>query len=393
MLPKYYEFQNAAKILSGRNALENIPFELKNLGASRPLLLTDRVLQDMGLSEEVIRSLAAGGIEPGGVFADIPADSSLEVVREIAGLYRDRACDSLVALGGGSVLDTAKGVNILVSSGHEDLRELMGVEILRRRLRPLIAIPTTAGTGSEATLVAVIADPEHNIKLEFISYHLLPDVAVLDPRLTLSLPPRVTAATGMDALAHAVEAYTSIQKNPVSDAYAWSAISLIRDYLPRAVADGRNEEARLAMANAALLAGAAFSNAMVGVVHAIGHACGGVSRVPHGVAMAVLLPHGMEYNRDKVGEAYGELLLPLAGAEVYARTPGQARADKAIACVRELGLKFQRETGLPLTLREAGVVEQDLERIAQTALNDGAIIANPKEVDFEDIMGILRRAF
>jgi len=393
MLPSYYEFQNSVKILSGKNALENIPFELRNLGAKRPLLLTDRVLYEMGLIKHVVKPLTESGIEPGGLYADIPADSSLAVVKEIAGLYREMECDSLIALGGGSVLDTAKGVNILVSSGKEDLKELMGMEILRHRLRPFIAIPTTAGTGSEATLVAVVANPDQNVKMEFISYHLIPDVAVLDPRLTLSLPPRVTAATGMDALAHAVEAYTSVQKNPVSDAYAWAAVNLIRAYLPRAVADGHDEEARLAMANAALLAGAAFSNAMVGVVHAIGHACGGVSHVPHGVAMAVLLPYGMEYNQDKVGDAYGELLLPLAGAEVYARTPLTARADKAIACIREFGRKFQRETGLPVTLREAGVAERDLERIATTALNDGAIIANPKEVAFQDIMEILRRAF
>ncbi|HEY8347702.1 MAG TPA: iron-containing alcohol dehydrogenase [Symbiobacteriaceae bacterium] len=164
----------------------------------------------------------------------------------------------------------------------------------RKRHVPFAVIPITAGTGSETTLVAVIAHPEQKVKMEFVSHHFLPDVAVLDPRMTRSLPPRLTAATGMDALVHAIEACTCIQRNPLSDAYAWAAIKLIREYLPRAVANGRDIEARLAMANAALMAGAAFSNSMVGLVHAIGHACGSVARVAHGTAMAILLPHVME---------------------------------------------------------------------------------------------------
>ena len=178
-----------------------------------------------------------------------------------------------------------------------------------------MAVPTTAGTGSEATLVAVVANPALQVKMEFLSYHLLPDVAVLDPRMTETLPPRITASTGFDALVHAIEAATCLQRNPVSDSFAERAIRQITQSLPRAVKNGRDRRARMAMANGSLLAGAAFSNSMVGLVHAIGHALGGVCHVAHGDAMTILLPAVMQYNLDKCRERYGELLLHVAGPE------------------------------------------------------------------------------
>jgi alcohol dehydrogenase len=292
------------------------------------------------------------------------------------------------------VIDTAKGVSVVITENDSDLMKYAGAEILnKRRAMPFLVVPTTAGTGSEVTLVAVIADPERHVKMEFVSYTLLPDVAVLDPRMTLSLPPRATASTGMDALSHAVEAYTGLQKNPLSDAHAFAAINLIREYLPRVVENGRDEEARLAMANASLMAGAAFSNSMVGIVHAIGHACGGVSGVAHGDAMAILLPFGMDYNLDAVAGHYAELLLPLAGAEVYASTPREKRAARSVSVVRELLSGLNSRCGLPCRLRDVGVQEKDMKAIAKTAVNDGAVITNPKAVDIEDVMDILRKAF
>lgn len=393
MIPSYFEFHNSVKILSGAGALEHIPFELKNLGGQRPIVLTNEMLVKLGLVEPVLAALRESEIGIGALFQDIPNDSSVQVVNRIARIYRDSGCDSIVAVGGGSVIDTAKGLNIVISENADDLMERMGVEILARRMQPFIVVPTTAGTGSEATLVAVIANQERNIKMEFVSYKLLPDVAVLDPRMTLSLPARLTAATGMDALSHAVEAYSCLQKNPLSDAYAFAAISLIREYLPRAVANGRDVEARMAMANASLMAGIAFSNSMVGIVHAIGHACGGVAHVPHGDAMAILLPHGMEYNLEKAGAHYAELLLPLAGADAYARTSAAERAKRAIAAVRELTERLKRACGLPTRLSEVGVKKDDFRLIARTAINDGAAIVNPVEVGYDDVMAILEKAY
>ncbi|TAH63043.1 MAG: iron-containing alcohol dehydrogenase, partial [Gottschalkiaceae bacterium] len=267
------------------------------------------------------------------------------------------------------------------------------LEVIEGKLKPFIAVPSTSGTGSEATLVAVIANPEKKVKMEFISYNILPDVAVLDSRMTLSLPAKMTASTGMDALVHAIEGYTSIQKNPLSDAYAFASIDLIREYLIKTVKDGQSEENRLAMANASFMAGVAFSNSMVGIVHAIGHACGGVSHVPHGDAMTILLPHGMEYNLHKVEESYEKLLLPLGGAELYASTPKEKRAEKAIEVVKNMIKELNNLCSLPIRLRDVGILEKDFERIAKTALNDGAALANPIEVSYEGIMNILKNAY
>jgi len=393
MIPSYYEFLNSVKILSGKKALENIPYELKYLGAKRPIILADKMLVKVGLVDHLLNAFKGSDIVIGTLYADIPQDSSVKVVNEIAEVYRSQECDSIIAIGGGSVIDTAKGLNIVISEETDDLLKVMGAEILTKKQQPFIAIPTTSGTGSEATLVAVIADKDRNVKMEFTTYRILPDVAVLDPRMTVSLPVNMTAATGMDALVHAIESYTSIQKNPLSDAYAFAAINLIREYLPKVIENGKDEEGRLAMANASLMAGAAFSNAMVGVIHAIGHALGGVSRVPHGVAMSILLPFGIEFNMDKLAYAYGELLLPIAGAEIYASTKAEERPRKAVEAIRIMTKNLKEKAGLPLNLSEVGVKKEDFEQIAKTALNDGALIFNAKEVTYEDIIDILEKAY
>ncbi len=393
MIPKYYEFLNSVKILSGKKALENIPFELKNLQAKRPIILTDKTLSKIGLIDIVLNALRGSDIIIGTIYDEVPPDSSISIVNEIAAIYRKQSCDSIIAIGGGSVIDTAKGLNILITEDTDDLMNVMGAEVLTKKQQPFIVIPTTAGTGSEATLVAVIANHLKHVKMEFISYHLLPDVAVLDPRMTISLPSRVTAATGMDAIVHAIEAYTSIQKNPLSDAYATSAINLISEFLPKVMTDGKNEENRLAMANASLMAGISFSNAMVGLIHAIGHALGGVSRVPHGEAMAILLPFGMTYNMKKAAPLYAELLLPLAGSEIYAATPKENRAVKSIETINNLLNYLHDEAGLPIRLQEVGVSKEDFDKIAKTALNDGAILFNQEEASYEDILHILEQAY
>lgn len=394
MIPNYYEFMNSVKILSGKNALENISFELENLDSERPLILTNRMLRQIGLVDVVLKSLKKSDVEIGAIYEDIPADSSVKIVNEIAKVYKQEKCDSIIAIGGGSVIDTAKGVSIVIAQDSEDLLQFMGNEILKGKSKvPFMVVPTTSGTGSEATLVAVIANPERNLKMEFISYNILPDVAILDPRMTKTLPPRITASTGMDALCHAIEAYTCLQKNPLSDAYGFAAIKLIREYLKEAVENGKNETARLAMANASLMAGISFSNSMVGLVHAIGHSVGGVCHVPHGEAMCILLPYCMEYNMDKIQDLYGEILLPLAGSEVYSETKKNDRGVKSVEVIREMITYFNEKCGLPTKLSDTGVKKDDLITIAKKALNDGAIIVNPKEASIKDVLSILEKAF
>ena len=386
----FYEFQNSTKIVSGKNSVANIPAELEFFNSKRPLLISDTVLNKIGTVEKISKSLKDGNIEIGYTYTEVPQDSDLEVINKLCKIYKENNCDSIVAVGGGSVIDTAKGVRMLISQNVQDINDLMGNEILKYGIHvPFIVIPTTAGTGSEVTLVAVIEDKIKNVKMEFISYFLLPDVAILDPKMTVSLPKKATASTGMDALCHAIEAYSCIQKNPMSDSYAISAISLIRDNLLNAVENGNDEEARLNMANASLMAGVAFSNSMVGLVHAIGHSLGAICHIPHGDAISILLPYVMEYNLDKCEENYAKLLFFFGTEEEYMNTPKEKRAEKLIEKVRNMINDLHEKTGLPNKLE---ISDEEIEKVAKTAINDGAIIVNPKKADFEDIVEILRKA-
>lgn len=394
MIPSYYEFQNSAKILSGKFALENIPNELKGFNAKKVLVLSDKTLEKIGTIQILIDAISDKNVEIGGIFTDIPQDSSIDVVDIIVGKYKELKCDSIIALGGGSVIDTAKGVKMVLSQEKENIMELCGCELISYGKHiPFIAIPTTSGTGSEATLVAVILNKIQNVKMEFISYFLVPDVAVLDSRMTLTLPKKITASTGMDALCHAIESYTCLQKNPMSDAYAISAIEIIRDNIEIAVKEPNNQDARLEMANASLMAGVAFSNSMVGLIHAIGHALGGVSRVPHGDAMSILMPHCMRFNKDKLEKQYAKLLLYIAGEEVLINTPKEKRADKTIETIENLLNRLNKLSGLPTKLSDTGVKKEDFDKIARKALNDGAMIVNPKQVTYDDVIEILNKAY
>ncbi len=393
MLPDYYEFYLPLKINSGQDALETLDWEMKQMGLHRPIIITDQGIVKAGLLDIFLKAQKGSQVDFSVIYDRVPSDSSIDVVNEVVGIFRDKECDSIIAIGGGSVIDTAKGVNILVSHGENDLRQLMGVDRLEAvQFRPLIVVPTTSGTGSEATLVAVISDTENNVKLPFVSYKLVPRLAILDPRMTQSLPPRLTAATGMDALTHAIEAYTCLQKNPISDAFAWSAIELIRDYLLEAVKNGENREARLAMANASLMAGIAFSNSMVGAVHAIGHALGAVAHVHHGTAMAILLPYVMEYNLDRLRDLYARLLLPLAGEQVFIQTPQDQRAEKTIELVRQLNKELHEIAGMPVTLSQAGLKEELIPQVVEKAVNDGAMSTNPIDLSRQQVEELLRKA-
>lgn len=391
-MPAYYEFQNKVKICSGDNALENIPHELKTLGAARPLLLSDEGLLKIGAVETVKKAISP--VEVGGVFTAVPPEGCVEAVNDAARFYTQNGCDSIIAVGGGSVIDTAKGARLVVGSGETSIKSLMGVECIPKIANiPFIAVPTTSGTGSEATPVAVISDTENRVKMEYISPHLVPDTAILDVRMTKTLPPRITASTGIDAFCHAVEAFSCLQKNPISDAFAVSAIKLISENLKTAVTKPGDKSARIAMANAAALSGVSFGNSMVGLVHAIGHSLGAVCHIPHGDAMAILLPHVMEYNLDKCGNEYGELLLFLS-PEDYVSAPREKRAEMTLAQIRQLLDFCRREASLPLTLSETGKVgEDDFAAIARGAVNDGAIIVNMAYASERDIVNILKKAW
>lgn len=394
MAKPYYEFFCPVKVIAGNAALEHIPFELATLGAKRPMIITDKGVRANGLLNPIEAAFSTTDAVIGAIFDDVPPDSSLEVVRLAAELYRKQKCDAIIAIGGGSVIDTSKATNILVSEGGNDLLQYSGAHNLSKPLKPFFVIPTTSGTGSEVTMVAVVSDLEKNVKIPFTSYYLMPHAAILDPRMTQTLPPHLTAMTVMDAMTHAVEAYTCLAANPLSDAYASAAIKKISENLFKVLDNPSEPQGRLELAQASTMAGIAFSNSMVGLVHSLGHALGAVAHLPHGLCMNLFLPYVLEYNKEVNGNKIGELLLPLAGADIYAQTPANQRADKAIATILTMRDRLFSLTKLPRNLRETGKVsEAQLDDVAEKALNDGSIIFNPKEASLKDLRAILQKAW
>ena len=394
MAKPYYEFFCPVKVIAGHAALEHIPFELATLGAARPMIITDKGVRSNNLLAPIEAAFESTDAVIGCIFDDVPPDSSLETVRKAAQLYRENNCDAIIAVGGGSVIDTSKATNILVSEGGDDLLKYSGAHNLPKPLKPFFVIPTTSGTGSEVTMVAVVSDNQKNVKMPFASYYLMPHAAILDPRMTQTLPPHLTAMTAMDAMTHAVEAYTCLAANPISDAYATAAIKKISASLFNVLDNPTDANGRLELAQASTMAGIAFSNSMVGLVHSLGHSLGAVAHLPHGLCMNLFLPYVLEYNKETNSDKLADLLLPLAGADIYAQTPAHLRADKAIATIQTMRDRLYALTKLPRTLRETGkVTEAQFEEIAEKALNDGSIIYNPKEATLQDLKSILEKAW
>ncbi|WP_180156184.1 iron-containing alcohol dehydrogenase [Acinetobacter sp. YH12045] len=394
MAKPYYEFFCPVKVIAGHAALEHIPFELSTLGAKRPMIITDKGVRSNQLLAPIEAAFESTETVIGYIFDDVPPDSSLETVRKAAQLYRDNQCDAIIAVGGGSVIDTSKATNILVSEGGDDLLKYSGAHNLPKPLKPFFVIPTTSGTGSEVTMVAVVSDPEKNVKMAFASNYLMPHAAILDPRMTQTLPSHLTAMTAMDAMTHAIEAYTCMAANPISDAYATAAIKKISNSLFGVLDNTSDAHGRLELAQASTMAGIAFSNSMVGLVHSLGHALGAVAHLPHGLCMNLFLPYVLEYNKEVNGDKIAELLLPLAGPDIYAQTPANLRAEKAISTLLIMRDRLFSLTKLPRTLSETGnVTEAQLDEVAEKALNDGSIIYNPKEASLEDLKTILKKAW
>lgn len=394
MAKAYYEFFCPVKVIAGHAALEHIPYELAALGAKRPMLLTDKGVRANHLLAPIEAAFESTDAVIACVFDDVPPDSSLETVKAATLAYREHQCDAIIAIGGGSVIDTAKATNILVSENSDDLLQFSGAHNLKRPLKPFFVIPTTSGTGSEVTMVAVVSDHERQVKLPFASNYLMPHAAIIDPRMTQTLPAHLTAMTAMDAMTHAIEAYTCLAANPMSDAYATAAIKKISENLFQALENPKDLQARLELAQASTMAGVAFSNSMVGLIHSLGHALGAVAHLPHGLCMNLFLPYVLNYNKDVNGDKIADLLLPLAGAELYAQTPAEQRADKAIDMIMTIRDQLHALTKLPRSLSETGKVSRaQLIEVAEKALDDGSIIYNPKETSLKDLQSILEKAW
>ncbi len=380
-----FVFWNPTKIVFGENAARDIAIEVGNLKCKKALVVTDKdLVKNTDIPERIKKAL---GNLYAGIFSGVEADSGLHIVNQGAEIGKGLGADCLVSVGGGSAIDTAKGMAILLKEGGK-LQDYAGFQVLTRPQTPHIVIPTTAGTGSEVTYIAVIKDHEAGRKLLFGDYNILPSVAILDPRMTEGLPPRLTAATGMDAMSHAIEAMHSLQKEPMADGMALHAIRLIKEFLPGAVKNGKDMTARGQMLVAANLAGAAFSNAQVGIVHALAHSVGARFKVHHGVANSILLPACLRYNADACGDVYLDILSAF-GVDVKG-TP----ADKAGDLLADEISEFTEQLGLPQKLREAGVPEEGLKECSELALSDGAIVYNPKFIDDSaEVLKVYRQAW
>ncbi len=381
-----YEFEPVTRVVSGPGSVARLSSELEALGKRRALVVTDVGVSKAGLLARVHEAL---GTRIAAVFDEVPQDSGLDVVDAAAALGRRHGVDSIVSLGGGSVIDTAKATGVALAGGLRAI-ETLGLHHLEGPQTTHIAVPTTAGTGSEVTNAAVLKNHKLRIKSYLLDRFVVPDVAILDPTLTVGLPPKLTAATGMDALTHAIEAYTSRLANPMSDAQAIHAIRLIAANLPRAVKKGDDLEARAAMQSAATLAGWAISSATVGLVHSMSHTIGARYGVPHGVGNGILLPHVMRFNAALPAVAARTAEVAAALGVAAADLTGDRAAGAAADAVAALLV----QCGAPTKLSEVGVPKEELATCAEAAMVDMANVFTARRVSFPgEIEEIYRLAY
>ncbi len=368
----------------GNGALNDAMNTMKEYGYRRALIVTDAVLNKLGVAGNIQKRLQEFDILSV-VFDGTHPNPTTVNVEEGLEMLRANDCDCVISLGGGSPHDCAKGIALVASNGG-DIRDYEGVDRSAKPQLPMIAINTTAGTASEMTRFCIITDVTRHIKMAIVDKHVTPVLSVNDSSLMEGMPKGLTAATGMDALTHAIEAYVSIAATPITDACALKAITMIVENLPTAVEHGSNSEAREAMAYAQFLAGMAFNNASLGYVHAMAHQLGGFYDLPHGVCNAVLLPHVQVFN-SKVAAARLRDCAKAMNIDVSAMNDEQGAA----ACVDAIR-KLARQVNIPAGLRELNVKEEDIPVLATNALKDACGFTNPIQATHDEIMAIFRAA-
>lgn len=379
-----FVFAHTPRVSFGVNVVGDLGSWVSDMGRSRAVVVTDKFLAEKtDMLERVKKSL---GARFAGAFTDVVPDPTAESIDRGAAYAKEQSADVLVSLGGGSAIDTAKGMAVVLTEGGRVL-DHEGYHALTRPQTPHVAIPTTAGTGSEMTMVVVIKDPARGQKTFIGSYFLHPDVAILDPTLTVGLPPKLTAATGMDAMSHSIESLLSNLRNPFSDAYSLEAIRIISKNLARCLEKPDDLLSRGQMLIAAALAGSAFSNAMVVMNHALAHTVGAKFGIHHGTANAMFLPHTMRFFSDVAADR-----LALVARALGVADPG-VDDDKAAGLAADRIEQLNAEIGLTEHLSDYGVSEADIPAIADMALTDGSIIYSPKPVfDVEEIAAVARKA-
>jgi len=380
---KNFEFLLPTRVVFGNGVIEQIGTEAEHLG-KRALIVTDKGLLATGYVEKIQDLLKNAGIASE-IFADIdpnPRDTSVD---SGAAAARKAKADMLVGIGGGSAVDTAKAIGILLQTGGK-IQDYEGLDKVKKPITPLIAVPTTAGTGTEVTFWSVITDTQRHYKMSVGSPLIAATVALVDPMLTMSLPKAITAYTGIDALVHAIEGYTATLSQPVSDSLALSAIAYISGHIRKAYANGRDAAARYHMMLGSMLAGMAFGNSDVASVHCMGEAMGGLYDTPHGLSMAVCLPYCMEHNLMAEPERFARIAAAM-GENIQELPPLEA-AEKGTLAVR----KLLKDLDIP-DARTVGLKKQDLKKLANAAAANVSVESNPRTLEKADFLTMFQRAY
>ncbi|MFC6274124.1 iron-containing alcohol dehydrogenase [Levilactobacillus tangyuanensis] len=387
MADRSYDFLMPSVNFFGPGVISKIGDRAKMLGMKKPVIVTDKFLESMdnGAVQQSLASLKAAGVDYV-IYNNVEPNPKIRNIKEVKKLYEDSGADSIITIGGGSAHDTGKGAGIILTNG-DDITKLAGIETLDNPLPPLIAVNTTAGTGSELTRHAVITNEETHLKFVVVSWRNIPLVSYNDPTLMLDVPKGLTAATGMDAFVQSIEPYVSVDHNPITDSQCIEAIKLIETSLREAVANGHNLDARTKMVEAEMLAGMAFNNANLGYVHAMAHQLGGQYDAPHGVCCALLLPYVEQYNIIACPERFAEL------AKIMGEnTDGLSTRDAAELSIKAMK-QMSEDVGIPKSIKEIGAKPEDFELMAENALKDGNAFSNPRKGTKEDIVKIFQAAY
>ncbi|MGV2965451.1 iron-containing alcohol dehydrogenase [Paenibacillus sp. AGC30] len=369
--------------LMGRGCLQEAGQMIEQMGIRKALVVSDRQLITSGVAEQVLSILRKSGLEYV-VYDEVQPNPTCQNVHDGLQVFQDHGCDAIISIGGGSPQDAAKGIGIVATNGGH-IREYEGLHQSKHKSVPLVAFNTTAGTSSEVTINYVITDEERKVKMVMVDRNSLVSLSVNDPELMLSKPASLTAATGMDALTHAVEAMVTPGGFTVTSATAAAAVELIFEYLPRAVRDGSDLEAREHMTYACFLGGIAFNNAGLGYVHAMAHQLGGVYDLPHGVCNAMLLPYVEELNAKHVPGKFRHIAKAI-GMDVKGRSDEEC-SEYVIEAIRQLS----KEVGIPEKLSELGVKDPDVELLADNAMKDACAPGNPYQPSKDEVMELFRK--
>lgn len=371
----------APEVVFGPGSIDEAGFAAGRLGARRPFVVTDPGIVEAGWADRLIDLLRAAGLDPQ-VWSAVSQNPKDHEVRAAYEHYRSRGADVIVGIGGGSVMDAAKGVAVVAGNGG-DILDFIGVDQMAHPLPPTLMIPTTAGTGADVSQFCIVTDTKRSVKVTIMGRTLVPEVSITDPDLLVTMPAWLSAATGLDALTHGIEAYVSLAHNPIADLHALAAVEGVCTHLRSMFRQPIDTESGAGMAQASLNAGLAFSNAILGATHAMSHQVGGLLDAPHGVINGVLLPHVIRFNAP----CHRFVQLARAAGLPDARDGAQA-AEFLATCVEELG----RDLGVPTGLAGLGVSAQNIPTLARTTLQDACLTTNPRPASQEQIEALFEAA-